>query len=87
MPEIGPAGTCAVASVGGGANDFGDHWEATDAGNEGIGGADGEDIPAEVGAALPGVGQVDGFGAEEGFEAANEGEDGDPVEASGGGDV
>ena len=87
VEEVSPAGAGAVVAVGGGADDFGDHGDAADAGDEGIGGADGEEVAVEVGAALPWVEEVDGFGAEEGFEGADEGEHDDPLEAGGGEDA
>ncbi len=87
VEEVSPAGAGSVVAVGGGADDFRDHGDAADAGDEGIGDADGEEVAVEVGAALPWVEEVDRFGAEEGFEGADEGEHDDPLEADGGEDV
>lgn len=87
VEEVGPAGAGSVVAVGGGTDDFRDHGDPADAGDEGVSDADGEEVAVEVRAALPWVEEVDGFGAEEGFERADEGEHDDPLEAGGGEDA
>lgn len=81
MEEVGPTGFGAVVAVGRGADDLADHGEATDGGGQGVGQADGEQVAIHIGAALVGVEEIDGLGAEQGFEATDEGEHDDPLEA------
>jgi len=67
VPEVGPAGACAIVPVGGGTHDFRDHGDAADAGDEGVGRSHCEEVAVQIRAPLPWIKEIDGFRAEERF--------------------
>ena len=83
MPEVGPAGACAIVPVGGGTHDFRDHGDAADAGHEAIGRAHREEVAVQIRAPLPWIKEINGFCAEERFEGSHEGEHDQPFRTRG----
>ena len=75
MKHVGKSTARAIVNIGFAAHDFGNHRQAADRSGKRVGGADCHQVAVEVGFALPRIEQVDRLGAQERFEAADQGEE------------
>ena len=80
VEHVGEFRLGSVVDIGPAADDLGDHRQAADQGADEVGDADRQQIAVQVGLAPLRIEQVDGLGAEQRFEAADQREHADPLD-------
>ena len=83
VPHIGESRPCSIINIGLGSHDFRDHGQTTHAGSDQIADTDRQDVSIHAGFSFPGIDQIDGFGTQNRFEAANDEEHHHPLPGNG----